>query len=71
MEELKKALREWMETHKEPKEIDVNLLGEYFKQLAIDRKIEDLKKLLSLFYRYAYEYILCVLIILKKQFLDS
>ncbi|KAL3270733.1 hypothetical protein HHI36_021258 [Cryptolaemus montrouzieri] len=50
-EELKPILKTWMTSEADPKEIDVEMISEHFRQLAIDRKIENLKVIFNFLHR--------------------
>ncbi|RZC35538.1 DNA repair protein REV1 [Asbolus verrucosus] len=41
--QLRPILYAWMKSEKEPANVDVEMLGEHFKQLALDRQIDMLK----------------------------
>ncbi|KAF5284254.1 hypothetical protein FQR65_LT00254 [Abscondita terminalis] len=51
-DDLKPILLRWLESTNAPKEVDINMLGEHFKTLAVDRKIERLKVGLNFLYRH-------------------
>ncbi|KAF5284610.1 hypothetical protein FQA39_LY16968 [Lamprigera yunnana] len=50
--DLKPILINWLQSTSSPKEVDVQMLAEHLKNLAMDRKIEPLKATLSFLYRH-------------------
>lgn len=51
-EELKEMFLVWLKVEQRPKAVDVAMLADYFKQMAIDRNIEQLEVLLRFLHRY-------------------
>lgn len=51
-EQLKDAIKVWMKSTTNPDDFDVQMLGEYCKELALDRKIEVLHPLVNFLHRY-------------------
>jgi hypothetical protein len=49
--QLKPVLYKWMSSEPKPSEVDVNMLGEHFRQLAVDRNIEMLKVAMNFLHR--------------------
>lgn len=52
-EQVKEAVRSWLSSEKEPKKCDVNMLADFFKELALNRKIECLLPMFNFLHRYA------------------
>ena len=50
-EDLKSLLRNWIKNELDPKDIDVGMLSDYFRTLALDRKLGRLHPLLNLIHR--------------------
>lgn len=50
LDDLIEAVRAWMK-EPEPLKIDVKMISKHFRQLAIDREIEDLKVLFNFMHR--------------------
>lgn len=57
-DELKEMFLVWLKVERKPKPVDVSMLAEYFKQMAIDRNIEQLEVLL----RFLHRYVICSLL---------
>lgn len=51
-EELKQAIKVWLRSETKPRDFDVEMLGEYFRQLATERKIVVLRNALNFLHRY-------------------
>ncbi|XP_044764576.1 DNA repair protein REV1 [Coccinella septempunctata] len=51
MGELKRAVQSWLSSEQEPIKIDVELISKHFRQLAMDRRIEDLKIIFNFLHR--------------------
>ncbi|KAK9892482.1 hypothetical protein WA026_020472 [Henosepilachna vigintioctopunctata] len=49
--DLKAVLKAWMNSEAKPKKVDVEIISGYFRQLAINRKIEFLKMTLNFVHR--------------------
>ncbi|KAF2886251.1 hypothetical protein ILUMI_19922, partial [Ignelater luminosus] len=49
-EELKPIILNWLHSETKPTDIDVIMMGEHFKKLVLDGKIEDVKKMCSFLY---------------------
>lgn len=58
-DQLKPIVLNWLNSTSAPKEVDVEMLAEHFKALAIHRKIEELKVMLSFLYRHVAKLGLC------------
>lgn len=50
-DEIKPIIYEWMKAEKEPSKMDVEMLAEHFRELAMNRKIETLKIALNFLHR--------------------
>ncbi|XP_060534356.1 DNA repair protein REV1 [Cylas formicarius] len=50
-DEIKSAIKIWIESENEPSEIDVEMLGQHFRRWALERKIEVLKRAYNFLYR--------------------
>lgn len=51
-EQMKQALKVWLQSEQKPGDFDVQMLGEYFRELAVDRKIGVLRDSLNFLHRY-------------------
>lgn len=50
-DQLKDAISVWLKSATHPDDFDVQMLGEYFRELAVDRKIEVLHPLVNFLHR--------------------
>lgn len=53
-EEFKPIILNWLHSETNPADIDILMVGEHYKKLVLDGKIEDVKKMCSFLYRYGY-----------------
>lgn len=51
LSEVRQLLREWVSSENEPEPCDIEMLSEYFKNLALTSKIEDLFVMLKYLYK--------------------
>lgn len=50
-DQVKEALRTWLSSENEPKQFDISMLADYFKELALNRKIEFLQVIFNFLHR--------------------
>lgn len=53
-EQLKQAIRVWLCSESTPGDFDIQMLGEFFRELAMDRRIGVLRDTLNFLHRYCY-----------------
>lgn len=64
-EQLKHAIKTWIHSESKPGNYDVRLLGEHFRELAINRKIGILNNLLKFLHRYFITRLLTIVFLTK------
>ncbi|VEN59386.1 unnamed protein product [Callosobruchus maculatus] len=50
-EQIKPVLNKWIATEKEPADVDTEMIANHFRQMALDRKIEQLHKIFRYLHR--------------------
>lgn len=56
--QVKEAIRNWLSSEKEPKQFDTSMLANFFKELALNRKIEYLQAMFNFLHRYVILFLL-------------
>nr|CAI5829294.1 unnamed protein product [Callosobruchus analis] len=50
-EQIKPVVKKWIATEKEPADVDTEMIADHFRQMALDRKIEQLHKIFRYLHR--------------------